>query len=366
MKNKNIITVIVFIALMVTMSLSSWLKPQTAFSEAERRPLAQKPEISIESVTSGDFMNEFSEYSVDQFPLREYFRRLKAFFATYIFNQKDNNGLFTEDGHIFNTEYPVNPDMVTYAKERFDYIYNTYLEKTEVKTYLSIVPDKNYFLSNDKGYLKIDYDAFINDFKESLNYMSYIDIVPLLSLDDYYRTDSHWKQENICDIAEHLGSGMGALVKSDYELNTLDNPFRGVYLGQSALDFEPDTIKYLSNDILSSCIVNYLGTGKPVAGDMYNMEKANGKDPYEMFLSGTEALVEIINPNAKTDKELIIFRDSYASSLAPLMVPGYKKVTLVDIRYIQSNFIGNFIEFGNQDVLFIYSTTLLNNASAMR
>ena len=366
MKNKNIVTVIVFIALLASLSLGSWLKPQTAFSEAERRPLAEKPMISIETVLGGEFMNEFEKYSTDQFPLREPFRRIKAFFSTYIFKQKDNNGLFTEDGHIFKTEYPVNPDMVNYAKERFDYIYNTYLKNTDVKTYISIVPDKNYFLSDDAGYLKIDYDAFIDDFKEKLEYMSYIDIIPLLSLDDYYRTDSHWKQESICDIAEFLADVMGTDVKSDYEIKTLKNPFRGVYLGQSALAFEPDTIKYLTNDILSSATVNYFGTGKAAAGDMYNMDKANGKDPYEMFLSGTEALVEIVNPNAKSDKELIIFRDSYASSLAPLFVPGYKKVTLVDVRYIQSSFIGNFIEFDDQDVLFIYSSTLLNNASAMR
>ena len=97
-----------------------------------------------------------------------------------------------------------------------------------------------------------------------------------------------------------------------------------------------------------------------------HMEKAYGKDPYEMFLSGTSALIEIVNPTAKTDKELVLFRDSFGSSIAPLLVEGYKKVTVVDIRYIQSSFLGNFIEFSNQDVLFLYSTTLINNSKAMR
>jgi len=96
------------------------------------------------------------------------------------------------------------------------------------------------------------------------------------------------------------------------------------------------------------------------------MEKAYGKDPYEMFLSGTSALIEIENPNAKSDKELVIFRDSYASSIAPLLVEGYSRVTLVDIRYIQSSFLGNFVEFDNQDVLFLYSTSLINNSTSMR
>ena len=34
-----------------------------------------------------------------------------------------------------------------------------------------------------------------------------------------------------------------------------------------------------------------------------------------------------------TDRELVIFRDSFASSLAPLLMEQYAKITLVDIRY---------------------------------
>ena len=159
---------------------------------------------------------------------------------------------------------------------------------------------------------------------------------------------------------------MGVDVKAEYTENTLEKPFSGVYTGQLAIPFKPDTIKYLTNDTLNSCVVTYYDTGMPKVGDMYNMEKAYGKDPYEMFLSGTSALIEIENPNAKTSKELVVFRDSYGSSLVPLLTPGYSKITVVDIRYIQSSFLGNFIEFDNQDVLFIYSTTLLNNSMAMR
>ena len=96
------------------------------------------------------------------------------------------------------------------------------------------------------------------------------------------------------------------------------------------------------------------------------MEKGNGKDPYEIFLGGPLSLVTVENPNAKTDKELIIFRDSFGSSLAPLLIDGYAKITLVDIRYIQSSMIGNFIEFDDQDVLFIYSTLLLNSSLALK
>jgi hypothetical protein len=87
---------------------------------------------------------------------------------------------------------------------------------------------------------------------------------------------------------------------------------------------------------------------------------------YELFLGGNSPLVTIENPNAKEEKELVIFRDSFASSLAPLLIPGYSKISLVDIRYMQSDYVGNFVDFENADVLFLYSPSLLNAASAFK
>ena len=99
---------------------------------------------------------------------------------------------------------------------------------------------------------------------------------------------------------------------------------------------------------------------------MYDMEKAGGKDPYEMFLSGTRAVLTVENPQAVTEKELIVFRDSFGSSLVPLLMEGYQKITVLDIRYVNSSMLGQFVEFGGQDVLFLYSTMLLNNSLALK
>ena len=94
--------------------------------------------------------------------------------------------------------------------------------------------------------------------------------------------------------------------------------------------------------------------------------REEGRDFYEAYLGGPLSLVTIENKNATTDKELIMFRDSYGSSLAPLFIEGYKKITLIDIRYMHPNMIEQFVEFNNQDVLFIYSTSVLNNSETLK
>ena len=85
-----------------------------------------------------------------------------------------------------------------------------------------------------------------------------------------------------------------------------------------------------------------------------------------MYLSGTRALLTFENPDASTDQELVVFRDSFGSSLVPLLVQDYAKVTLVDIRYVASDFVGQFVDFHGQDVLFLYSTLVLNSSSTLK
>jgi hypothetical protein len=100
---------------------------------------------------------------------------------------------------------------------------------------------------------------------------------------------------------------------------------------------------------------------------MYNEEKLSGNDAYDLFLSGAVPLITIENPNCDREKELYVFRDSYGSSLAPLMVEGYSKITLIDLRYIASNLLTNFVEFKEgSDALFIYCVDVFNNSTMLK
>lgn len=76
--------------------------------------------------------------------------------------------------------------------------------------------------------------------------------------------------------------------------------------------------------------------------------------------------MEITNPNASTDKTLIVYRDSFGSSIAPYFTPHYAKVVLVDIRYLPYERAAQYIDFENADVLFLYSTLVLNNSDTMK
>lgn len=99
---------------------------------------------------------------------------------------------------------------------------------------------------------------------------------------------------------------------------------------------------------------------------VYDLEKAEGQDPYEIFLSGSKSLLTIENPACDTGRELILFRDSFGGSIAPLLAEGYSAVTVVDIRYVSSDMLERLVDFHGQDVLFLYSTLVLNNSITLK
>ncbi len=365
MKNiKNIITCAIFAAFLLVMSAICYFAPKDTFSESERRPLEKMPELNFGTILNGRFMAGFEEYTVDAFPLRDTFRSIKAMSQLYAFNRSDNNGIYIHDGHVSDADYPMNDKKLEYAASRFGHVYNKLLKDKNCNIYFSIIPDKNYFLAQDAGQLHIDYDRLFSEFPEKVGFAEYIDIRDELGIDDFYKTDTHWRQENLISVAKKLSHAMGNDPDSSFEKKELGVDFRGVYHGQSALPLPSEKIYYLTNSAIENAKAYDHENMKEI--EVYDMTKKDFYDPYEVFLSGPLSLVTIENESAKSDKHLVLFRDSFGSSLAPLFVEDYSKITLVDIRYIMPDILPMLVNFENADVLFIYSSMVLNNSDTLK
>ena len=366
--NKKIrsVGIIVIVAVWVALVGFSWFGPKTEMSESERRPLAQLPEITADTLLNGKFMSEFEDYTLDQFPLRDTFRQVKSLFHYYILGQKDNNDIYIADGYAVKQEYPYNPSSVDHAVSRFNYLYEKCLKSSDGRIFMTIVPDKGYYLGQSSGHLTMDYEEMFASFEAGMPWAEFVDITDTLDVQDYYRTDTHWRQENLLDAAARLCEALGVTAPNagDYTATALERPFYGVYYGQAALPMDPETMYVLESELLDVCTVLDWESGK--YNTVYDMSKLESRDLYDVFLSGSRSLLTIENPNAASDKELIVFRDSFGSSMVPLLVQDYAKVTLVDIRYIQIDMLPRFLEFKGQDVLFLYSTLVLNNSSTIK
>lgn len=363
-RTEQIYTVVLMAVLIFGLAIWAVLKPMDDYSESERRELDKFPELSLSTILNGSFMDKFEGYTLDQFPLRNEFRSVKAFAQYYLFGLSDNNGLYLAEDHVAKLDFPLNEDSVNYAADRFSDLYKTYLEGKADKIVFAMVPDKGFYLAERNGYPAMDYEKMTEILEERLDFAQHADITGLLDASDYYTSDTHWQQQNITAVAEELLGYLGARPFENLEESVATENFHGVYYGQSALLLPAEKIVYLHNAELDAMTVFNYETGAEKG--VYDFDKLEDKDPYEFYLSGSTAILEVTNPSAEGNRHLVIFRDSFGSSVAPLLMRDYAKITLVDTRYIMPGALGNYVDFEGADVLMIYSSLVLNDSTVIK
>ena len=361
-KTKNVVVTFTFLLVLVLFFVINLCTKDIEISYTERRKLAQFPKVTVKKLFDGSLAQEFDKYSTDQMIKREDFRKLKAALELDVFRKKDNNNIYLYQDSLIKIEYPLNEESVLNATNKMNAIKKDYLQG--MKCYYTIVPDKNYFVSREK-YIGMNYEKMEEIMAQSLKEMEYIPIFDCLELQDYYVTDIHWKQENLQKVVDRISSKMNFRdrIHTNYTKQDIIE-FDGVYAGQLAVKTAKDKICISTNEMIENATVYNHENKKETK--IYDKEKLSSNDKYDIYLSGPTPLITITNPNGEQGKELVVFRDSFASSLVPLFTEAYSKITLVDIRYKRSKDIGNYIELKNQDILFIYSTTVLNNSSTFK
>ena len=357
-KIKDIVVTFVFLFTIISLFLINVIKKDTDISIAERRKLATMPELTTKSLFDGTYFKKFDSYVTDQFIKRDTFRKIKI--DIELSTKGEYNNLYLYDDYIVEEIFPLNTNSINNLTNKINYIKSTYLNNNS-NVYYTIIPDKNYFVN--KGNLKLDYNKLQDIMKNNLTNLNYINIFDKLTLNDYYKTDTHWKQEDLFNVAKTIANQMNFDITNNNIINTVTT-FKGSYAGRLSITKDIDTIKTISNSsTLNSSVYNY-ETKKYTK--IYDYDKLKSLDKYDIYLSGASPIIDIVNPTSNSNKELIVFRDSYGSSLIPLLIDGYKKITVIDIRYVSSKILNNYIKFNNQDVLFMYSILTINNSFSMR
>lgn len=360
----NKIMSFLFVGILIFFLIFSIFLPDKEISYSERRKLSSFPEISFDNIISGDFFTDLNDYLVEQFPLRDGFRKLKGIFASNVLNKKENNGVFIRNSKIYQSNSSINYKSIDHMINLINNIKNNYIKSNNI--YYSIIPDKNYYLK-DTDIPRLDYNELVNIFEQKIDNMKYIDIFDTLDLESYYNTDIHWRQEKLENttnkILVEMGNQTTSLPNKEYKYSK----FYGALYGQVASNLKPDELIYLSNDELDNIkIYNY---EKKEYQKVYNSNNLSNIDSYDVFLSGATPLLIIENEKQNNGKELVLFRDSFGSSIAPLLISSYSKITIIDLRYIGSNLLNSIeeIKFNeNQDVLFLYSVPIINNSFTLK
>ena len=352
---------LLLVVLLFGMTLSI-VTPEKDISEYERRSLKSFPEPTIEKIFDSDYYQEIEAYLLDQFVGRQKLREINTLTRYYLFNQLDVNDTFVIDDILFQKNNPLDESSVKHAADLIQSYQQQYFSENDV--YYGVLPDKNYFIPEDGYYPRKDYEELKDILEERLQGITNVPLSEQIDLDHFYRTDHHLDQSRLTGLETYLYDSLGVEVNppNDYD-TTCHSPFYGSYYGHAALLLEADTLCYVENGTIESAYVTRPGSEEQYP--IYEESSLEGIDAYEVFLGGLDPIRHVHSPEAQTEKELIIFGDSFANSIVPLLLDGYETITMIDLRYASETAFETHVDVEDQDVMFLYSTMILNDAWAL-
>ena len=272
---------------------------------------------------------------------------------------------------VYRMEKGLDTKSVDRAMSKFHGMVEDYCGEAQ-RVFFALIPSKNGYLNTETTFTNDAEREILLYALEAWGQENFIDLSVCLTLEDYYRTDPHWRQEALGNVLMELGAALefstdiidddGALTEN-WTPEVLTTDYIGVY-GDQVDGVPAETLTVLHHPDMEHMTVYNGETGEEIP--LYDSAKLTERDPYELFAGGPLSLVTIENAAADNDRHLIVVRDSFASALLPLLAQSYSKVTAVDIRYMMPNLVGQLVDFTDADVLFLYSSTVINNSITLK
>ena len=351
--------VLVSLCLLLGAGLFALLWPHGEFSDAERRYLSASP--SMPSLTAWKTDKETESYLADRVPFRTLLVGIDSC-AQVATGRRTLLETWPAAGAFLEQPVAGTAEKTARRLSQFDAL----AEKTGADWQI-VVPRTNGYLRRERmnGLLRMQYEQEEEIYGALEADKHFLDVLPDGTDADevYYRTDHHWNLQGayLAYAACCEADGLPVYAPEEFERTSFDG-FLGTTRSRSGLPA-------LGGDVLECAEPKGTVTLKvPEDETTYDHlifpERAKTYDGYAVYLDGNHGLLEIENPDAPGGT-LLVYKDSFANCLLPMLAADYKRIVAVDARYYDGTFSQAAEEAGQVDkVLFVYSPdSLVNDTS---
>ena len=350
----NIITVLFCLAIFIVPALFLLL-PKEAFSEREKRYLAEMPALSVQSLTDGDYTKKLGVFVADHFPGRELFVGINAYYDLYA-GRQGSKDTFTRDGRLFSMPVENEPETLQTNLEYInDFARDLAQAGTGIPVSLMLVPSSGAVLLDTPEYPDGEIISAVYAQAET----EHVDLLAAFRAEAnpgrlYYRTDHHWTSEGAFQAAcAYLRSrGLPCPAREAYTRQSYEPFYGSAYAASGLWLTEPDSLElWYSGNRLQ--VTNETGQ---VNDGVFYLDRLDQQDKYQVYLDGNHSLVRIekLSPSAE-ERSLLVIRDSFSNSLGCFLADAYDKVVLVDLRYYRLPLTDLLVGEGIDEILIEYS-----------
>lgn len=329
--------------------------PDKAFSAAENRTLASFPGLSLQGLSDGSTQQQIDTWYSDQLAGRE-----TDFHVSYLlrklFGQREINDVFLGWGALLGQSSEAKEN----TPEMNVMMINELAKKTELPVTVLIAPNAATIQSQklpwmapadsqnkqlDAIYQRLDDKIGQADVRGSFkdHAKDYI----------YYKTDHHWTTYGAGLAWEAFEKSRAENVNlEDWDTMQVSSSFTGTLAGKTGSVGLADDIFIAVGKENPDYIVTWADGSKTTS--IYNQAALDQRDQYQLFLGANQSIVHIDTTNAN-NKNLLLFKDSYANSLIQYMLPEYQSITIIDPRYFYEDLASIFSVYSISEIAFVYS-----------
>ncbi len=357
-----------FLLVMLLIILGNVLHKTRDYSESENRILAQRPAFTAAALESGTFIQDVENFVSDQFIFRDQWISLNVL-ENLALGIRESNGVYIgKENYLFEISDDPNQEAID---NNLTAIANLAAAHQDINTVMTLVPNSIYILDQllPKNAPVRDQSADIAYAEEKVgDSVRFVNLIEPLSAHKeeyiYYKTDHHWTSLGASYAFEAMSEALrisGSAI--DYYIYPVTHCFTGTLASTSGYTFDKDTIDiYAPIDSDVECLVTYVDDNTTSAS-VYDTSALDGKNKYEVFLGGNHARIDIAT-TSESDKNLLLFKDSYANCLIPFLLPYYQNIIVIDPRYSYESASSLISDNSITDILFLYNVnTFLTDTS---
>lgn len=380
-KTIQLLTVGTFVGFLGFMGYQTVTKEPTAYSEYEYRNLSQRPNLTVDTLASGDYMKEFETYFQDQF-----YKRIgisKYFYALQIELNKPvvSNVLIGKDGWasyvpgFARSEVQINQTIEETKK------LNDFALANDIPLYLSINPYKDYTLAHvfpyhpasfrgpetkrevieglDEKIQIIDNPAYFKDTfsHEELETM-------------FYKTDHHWNYLGAYEAYKHVihflrerHEGIPAPAEKE-QLKTLSADRENVYfIGSTnrsvlrALNEKEEAVSAFTvpeQDVFSEIYsIDNFGNEAEGFESVFHTNVDATIQSYGGLTSGDFAQIIMKTKTPPNNYKVLVIKDSYTNAMFPYMATHFAETHILDMRHYKEHSVEDYVKEHNINMIIL-------------
>lgn len=348
-----------FAVVLLFFFIANIVAPDISYSDIENRSLQQFPTVSVKEYMSGRLEKKLEDYANDQFCGRNVFIRIKSAVDTSLGSVFSNGVWQGKDGYLMEDITAPNQaqvDRTIKALAKFK------KANKNVSMRFMLAPNAaNIYSDKLPAFVTVDdQNKYIQDFYTQLEAtgIKSIDLVPAFTenkdkMQLFYRTDHHWTTDGAQLAWQEFAKARG-IAADKFDLYEVKNNFVGSLAAKSGFAArKADVIKLAAKKNGLNSVVYYYDTQKKTS-KFYNMKNLDKRDAYTVFGGQNHPIYTIKTPT-KSNRRLLLVKDSYANSVIPFLMQNYREIVVVDPRYYFDDIGVTMASEGINEVLFLYN-----------